>query len=198
LTQCSHQSESSGVTNEGGLRSRRQPLPTASVELSVFNSSIPAFPQGQGPPHPTTENHFIVMHSMSTWAAFFCIANLLQLECMHDTGFNICALTYTLPPAMAPTLQQQLIPHKPYVDMLPWSSLRDRILNSITTINEIEFVLDLGDLKVWGSTPWDPTGWEVGPGFARKWWFLIDDKMLQTTNFWRSQRGEEALVLAPP
>jgi hypothetical protein len=74
------------------------------------------------------------------------------------------------------------------------------MLNSPTAINDLEFVSDMGfsDLKVWGSTPWDPAGWEVGPEFARKWWFLIDDGIIHTTNFWRSQRGEEPLSLAPP
>ncbi len=136
---------------------------------------------------------------MTTYAAFTCIAHILELSCMQDSGFNIGARTCTLPPAIAPTLQQQIVPHGPYIDMLPWSSLRDRILNSLMAINETEFVLDMasGDLKIWGSTPWDPTGWEVGPDFARKWWFLMDDEIIHTTNFWRGQRGEKALVLAP-
>jgi hypothetical protein len=72
-------------------------------------------------------------------------------------------------------------------------------LNSPTAINDLEFLQDMasGDLKVWGSTPWDPRGWEIGPEFARKWWFLMDDGIIQTSNFWRSQRGEEVVVVAP-
>jgi hypothetical protein len=138
------------------------------------------------------------MHSVTTQAAFLRIAEILQLACMQDSGFNISAPTSTLPPAIIPTLQQQIIPHKPYVDMLPWSSLRDRLLNSLVAINETQFLLDMasGDLRVWGSTPWDPMGWEVGPEFARKWWFLMDSEIVQATNFWRAQRGEIALVLS--
>jgi hypothetical protein len=39
------------------------------------------------------------------------------------------------------------------------------MLNSLTAINEAECVMGMGasDLKVWGSTPWDPLGWEVRP-----------------------------------
>jgi len=131
-------------------------------------------------------------------AAFLRIADVLGLVCLQDTGFDIGALTFTLPPALVPTLQQQIVPHKPYVDMLPWASLRDRILSSPTVINELEFVQDMAssDLKVWGSTPWDPMGWEVGPEFAKKWWFLMDDGIMRTTNFWRSQQGEQVLVVA--
>jgi len=53
------------------------------------------------------------------------------------------------------------------------------------------------EIKVWGASSWDPIGWEISPGFAKKWWFLIDDGILQTANFWRSQRGEEPLPLDP-
>jgi hypothetical protein len=132
---------------------------------------------------------------MKTWEAFDRIAHLLELDCLRGTGFNI--RTQSPPPSLTPTLQQLIIPHKPYIDMLPWCLLRDRILSSISAINEVEFVQDMSsDLKVWGSTPYDPVGWEMSAEFARKWWFLIDDAMIQATNFWRVQRGEEALVVA--
>jgi hypothetical protein len=137
---------------------------------------------------------------MTTFTALHSIAYILQLPCTQESGFNIGACIHTLPPPIAPTLQQQIVPHKPYVDMLPWASLRDRILNAPTAINETEFLLDMstGDLKVWGSVPWDPAGWEIGPAFARKWWFLLDDGIMHMTNFWRAQRGEEPLVITPP
>ena len=170
------------------------------MNLSIFSSPILGTPQDQLSLDPTTDNHFIVIHSMNTYSAFLCIADILKLACAQDSGFNIGALACTLPPPIAPTLQQQIVPHKPYVDMLPWPSLRDRILNSPTAINDLEFLHDMesGDLKIWGSTPWDPMGWEIGPEFARKWWFLMDDGIMHTSNFWRRQRGEEAVVLAPP
>jgi hypothetical protein len=106
---------------------------------------------------------------MKTWEAFDRIASLLELDCLQGTGFNI--RTQSPPPSLTPTLQQLIIPHKPYIDMLPWSLLRDRILSSISAINEAEFVKDMADLKVWGSTPYDPMGWEISAEFARKWWF---------------------------
>lgn len=192
-------SGSSGDANEVDSRSH-QSLHTASGDLSVFCSPIPGTLQAQVPPDPTTENRFIILHGMTTWTAFLCIANLLELACGQQSGFNICALATTLPPAIAPTLKQQIVPHKPYVDMLPWSSLRDRMLNSTTAINELEFLQDMvsGDLKVWGVVPWDPMGWEVGQEFARKWWFLMDDGIIHAANFWRSQRGEKALELPQP
>lgn len=189
---------SSGEASDIESGSAQQPLPAASLDLRSFNSLGSGILQDQVSPDPTIDSRFIVMHGLTTSAAFLCIARILELACMQDSGFNIGALVCTLPPPIAPTIQQQIVPHKPYVDMLPWSSLRDRMLNSLAAINEIEFVEDMmsGDLKVWGSTPWDPTGWEIGPEFAKKWWFLMDEGILRTTNFWRGQRGEEPLVQA--
>lgn len=147
-------------------------------------------------PDPTIDHHFILMQSMTTWAAFHRIADKLELVCGRGEGFNIGALTCNLPPSLAPTLKQQVIPHKPYVDMLPWSTLRDRMLNSLPAINELEFLNDMYSLRTWGCTPWDPMGWEVPLDFAKKWWFLMDDSIIHTTNFWRAQRGEDALEVA--
>lgn len=192
LVECSSE-ESSEVNSayEPSLPS------TVSTDLRMLNRSTPGAFRC---PDPGVDNGFMVMQSITAWDAFLCIATTLDLLCMQDTGFNIGAPICNLPPGLTPTLQQQIIPHKPYVDMIPWSSMRDRILNSVAAINELEFIQDMGsgDLRVWGSTPWDPMGWEVGPEFAKKWWFLIDDGIIRTTNFWRSQRGEEALVLSPP
>ncbi|KAK9368736.1 hypothetical protein V1509DRAFT_639479 [Lipomyces kononenkoae] len=170
-----------------------QPSPNASGHLTVFNSPVSATFQLQVSP----DSHRIVMHDMTTYTAFVSIGHILKLSCGQDSDFHIRTLACALPLPLVPTKQQQIVPHKPYIDVLPWPSVRDRILNSLAAINEPELIHDLilGDLKVWGSRPWDPAGWEVGPEFARKWWFLLDDSIMHTTNFWRGQRGEEALAL---
>ncbi len=190
--------DDSGEANDTSSTSGCQTLPATSTELSLCSSSISNALECQEAPDPTRDNHFIIMHSMNAWGAFHCIAAILQLACQQDSGFNIVTCPSTLPATIAPTLQQQIVPHKPYVDMLPWPGLRDRILNSFMTMNEEEFVQDMGstDLRVWGSTPWEPLAWEIGPIFARKWWFLMDEGILHPTNFWRGQRGEEALIVA--
>jgi hypothetical protein len=38
--------------------------------------------------------------------------------------------------------------------------------------------------------------WEIDETFARKWWFLMDETVLASTNFWRAQRGDIPLILA--
>lgn len=148
-------------------------------------------------PCPVADSHFILLSDMTACAAMAVIAQRLQLDCQPQPGFNIKALADDLPSPIAPTSLQLRVPHLPYVDMLPWSSIRDRLLRSISTINQDEFMTDMriGSLKVWGTVPWDPIGWEISEDFANKWWFLVDEGIIQTTNFWRSQRGETPLIL---
>ncbi|KAH9219552.1 hypothetical protein DL95DRAFT_443309 [Leptodontidium sp. 2 PMI_412] len=184
--------------SETVVSSSEVPVTTTSMELSIPSTALNT--QGGYAFDPMRDNGFMVMQQIDVWDALLNIASKLELACCQDSGFNIVAPVSSLPPSLAPTLQQRFVPHKPYVDMLPWPSLRDRILSSPSSINEIQLVSDMTstDIKVWGSTPWDPVGWEVSPAFAKKWWFLMDDGILQTANFWRSQRGEEALQLGSP
>jgi hypothetical protein len=145
---------------------------------------------------PTVDSHFIGIHGTTSSAAFFEIARILNLSCQQNSGFNITAPAWTIPTPMKPTLNQEIIPHKPYVDMLPWKSMRDKLLRCANTINETEFVIDMvnQDLRIWGTRPWDPRSWEVGPVFAEKWWFLMDEDIIETSNFWRSQRGVDDML----
>jgi hypothetical protein len=142
------------TTDTSGLPYEYRPSSTSlsmAMEPSMFQGCM-------GP--LSSDHHFIVMHNMTTTAAFVSIGHALELPCMQDTGFYLSTLTSPLPPALIATLQQQVVPHRPYVDMLPWSTMRDRILNSLAAINDQEFIKDMltSDVKVWGSTPWEPTG----------------------------------------
>lgn len=85
----------------------------------------------------------------------------------------------------------------PYIDILPFSSLRDSLLRASEVVHAAEFWSDMvsGNLRVWGMTPWDKRGWEVRETFAKKWWWLITEDVLEETNFWRVSRGEKPLLL---
>ncbi|EWZ27789.1 hypothetical protein FOZG_18491 [Fusarium oxysporum Fo47] len=147
---------------------------------------------------PMVDSHFIVLTDMTACAALAVIAQRLDLDCQIRPGFHIRASTQNLPSPITPTQLQRSVPHRSYLDMLPWASLRDRLLKSLSVINEDEFMLEMrnGNLRIWGTVPWEPMGWEVSKEFAKRWWFLMDNGILQTTNFWRSQRGEKPLSLA--
>ncbi|KAF9763235.1 hypothetical protein IL306_003204, partial [Fusarium sp. DS 682] len=114
------------------------------------------------PSEPMADSHFLVLTDMTATTALAVIAQCLHLDCQPRPGFNIKALADNLPSAIAPTQLQKSVAHLSYLDMLPWASLRDRLLKSLSTINEAEFMRDMqfGSLKVWGTVPWDPMGWE--------------------------------------
>lgn len=47
------------------------------------------------------------------------------------------------------------------------------------------------------SPPWHVSGWEISEGFSRKWGWCLKGcgEVLEATNRWRRERGEEPLVL---
>lgn len=163
--------------------------------VDVFNPSL--LDTQHMPQAPMTDTHFLVLSDMTSSAAMVAIAQCLNLDCQVKPGFHIRAPLNKIPCGIAPTQLQKSVAHPSYLDMLPWASLRDRLIKSLPTINQGEFTHDLqiGSLRVWGAVPWDTMGWEVTEDFAKRWWFLMDGGIIQTTNFWRSQRGEMPLSL---
>ena len=191
-------------TVDVGIFSTEDTSDTNHLQISPDDSSMAVVdtfhlePFHAQPPHsPLVDSHFIILTDMTACAALAIIAQCLDLDCQSLPGFHIQASITTLPSSIAPTQLQTIVPHKPYLDMLPWASLRDRLLKSVSVINEEEFMADMrsGSLRVWGTVPWDPMGWEVSEEFARRWWFLIDGGIVRTSNFWRAQRGETPLAL---
>lgn len=62
--------------------------------------------------------------------------------------------------------------------------------------NEDEVTRGRRGMIVWGES-WDKEGWEVTPGFVRKWaWALRGcEDLIRASNRWRAKRDEAALVL---
>ncbi|KAH6719541.1 hypothetical protein BKA61DRAFT_511638 [Leptodontidium sp. MPI-SDFR-AT-0119] len=113
-----------------------------------------------------------------------------------------------IPQNLCPTSCQISALHHPWVDVLPWPDLRDKILFLAANelIDEDELWYDMvefdasrschdASLIVWGE-PWDPRGWEVNTGFLHKWGWLLKgcSDILEATNYWRHKRGERQLT----
>lgn len=132
-----------------------------------------------------------------------------------------------IPVSLHPTHLQQSIPHPCWIDILPDHKLRDNLILAQGFYDERSLFNDLvgevcnglgtcstsnspntsgvefGDteeerrgLIVW-SDPWDVAGWEVTPGFLRKWGWMLRgcDELIAGSNRWRAQRDEEPLLL---
>ncbi|KAI3325238.1 hypothetical protein HD806DRAFT_492390 [Xylariaceae sp. AK1471] len=115
-----------------------------------------------------------------------------------------------LPLALLPTTLQQTVPHGDWIDLFPWPEGRDCLIRAVGTFDEDELWADcVGGLYegfpddeierrgiiAW-SPPWDITGWEMSEGFLRKWGWLFKglSGLLEATNRWRIERGEEPFV----
>ncbi|KAI1012029.1 hypothetical protein LB503_004352 [Fusarium chuoi] len=98
---------------------------------------------------PTMDSHYLILTDLTAATALAVIAQRLDLNCQQIPGFNIRALADSLPSNIAPTQLQKSVPHLSYLDMLPWASLRDKLLKSLSIINEEEFARDMqyGSLK---------------------------------------------------
>lgn len=109
----------------------------------------------------------------------------------------------SLPPSLRPTMLQRTIAHHPWIDPFPIPTMRDKLLCAADSYDETELCNDLmglcgshPGLIIWGE-PHDPYGWEVTEDFAKKWNWLLSGcrEILESTNYWRAQRGEEPLFV---
>ncbi|KAK4033947.1 hypothetical protein C8A01DRAFT_19193 [Parachaetomium inaequale] len=113
-----------------------------------------------------------------------------------------------LPAAWQPTPTQLSVPHHPLLDMLPWPSVRDRIIGVMALANDsgdgtttgsrlVDFVYDMEDgaegMRIWGSDPYDEASWEVGQVVFERWWFVFDKKVVEQSNTWWRRRGAAPL-----
>ncbi|KAJ9657169.1 hypothetical protein H2198_004527 [Neophaeococcomyces mojaviensis] len=118
-------------------------------------------------------------------------------------------LYLNLPPNLRPTPAQLLRPHHPVLDILPWPTVRDKLImvfsqpvnirppsaKSPTAL--IELVFDLEDpsegVRVWGDDPCAGDNWEVGQKLFSNWWWALDSQVLSRSNEMRKERGAPLL-----
>ncbi|KAL4921512.1 hypothetical protein BDW62DRAFT_174813 [Aspergillus aurantiobrunneus] len=121
----------------------------------------------------------------------------------------------TLKPDMRPNKEQITISHHPYIDILPFPTVRKNLITHQGEFDEDEFYHDtLTGLVCWGGagvgnkdrnlsagkastgTPWDSRSWEAQVWFLKKYWSLLggeDGELVRQTDWWRGIRGEDAL-----
>ncbi|TVY53765.1 Retinol dehydrogenase 14 [Lachnellula cervina] len=117
---------------------------------------------------------------------------------------NALCRSRSLPSALRPTKLQSKIPHHPWIDLFPIPAMRDNLLRAEDEYDDMELCGDLvgffsGSIDrtamvVWGD-PWEPKAWEVTEFFLSHWAWTIKGcpELLESTNYWRKQRGEKPL-----
>ena len=121
----------------------------------------------------------------------------------------------TLKPDLRPNSEQITVEHHPYIDILPFPTLRKNLIIHQEEIDGDEFFHDmLTGLVCWGGagigmkdreastgyastgTPWDVRSWEARVWFLNKYWALLggeDGELVRQSEWWRSMRGDDAL-----
>jgi hypothetical protein len=108
-------------------------------------------------------------------------------------------------PNIHPTKLQLNVPHSLFIDVLPWPSVRDRLIHLTTSgVLDMHTVkMDLvgklfgctgagNTLVIHGDDPLDEESWEMSEYFLQKYhpYVHFERKIIRRTNFWRRHRGE--------
>jgi hypothetical protein len=121
----------------------------------------------------------------------------------------------TLKADLRPIKEQITVRHHPFIDILPFPTLRRNLIKNQDEFDEDEFFHDmLTGLVCWGGagvgksdrnlsagyastgTPWDVRSWEARDWFIKKYWMLLggeDGELVRQSEWWRSIRGEDPL-----
>lgn len=119
----------------------------------------------------------------------------------------------TLKPDLRPSREQVTVEHSPFIDVLPFQTLRKNLILRQNEVDEDEFLRDMvTGLVCWGGagpgrmdrnascgyastgTPWDNRSWEAKVWFLKKYWSLLggeDGELVRQSEWWRSIRGED-------
>ncbi|KAK2874930.1 hypothetical protein FQN49_001931 [Arthroderma sp. PD_2] len=134
------------------------------------------------------------------------------------TGLDDIGVQPRLPSNMAdipknfhPTPTQRMVPHHAFLDLLPWPSARDKLIqvfslpvqlrppSAADPMGLLGLVYDMEDagegLRVSGPDPFSPEMWEVGQLVFQRWWWAFEGSIVEGSNRLRGARGEQGLVL---
>lgn len=234
-----HNSSSSCFYHSRSLAFSDIPAPfTATSEFVDFQHS-PSSPSFAFP--LTADGGILTIPLMSVVQALFSIATALDVAeklwdpfSMHVMPASACHTTF-LPANLHPVPAQMMIPHHPAIDIIPWPTMREKLILTLALPSKLrppiaqedddegsstfgvwsppgttscqsravtQLVQDLDDLQeeggirvhgntvAWGQgNEYIEEAWEVGERFYRKWWFCVDQKIVNQTNVWRKRRG---------
>ncbi|KAL4796534.1 hypothetical protein BDV19DRAFT_388042 [Aspergillus venezuelensis] len=118
----------------------------------------------------------------------------------------------SLPTHLCPTKSQLLLPHHPMLDILPWPSTRDKLIQIFNfpphlrpaaardPMGLLGFAYDMEDeggegIRVGNGDVFEPDGWEIGQVVFERWWWAFEGWVVQRCDRARRGRGEGGLVL---
>jgi hypothetical protein len=164
--------------------------------------------------------HAIEIPTLKTMEASLRIAHLLGLadEFLDLTITRVLDISKLsvpieqLPEHLRPTEAQLLLPHYPVIDVLPWPSVRTRLIGLFSQPDQYRppvardnmammrlihcFDDEAEGLRVSVETSggeYDESSWEIGQAVLKDWWWLLDNEIVSNSNRLRYMRGASKL-----
>jgi Domain of unknown function (DUF3425) len=119
-----------------------------------------------------------------------------------------------IPSWLQPTVAQQQIPHHPFIDLLPWPSVRTKLIcvfaqaetfrppSARDPLAIMKMIADMDDteegFRITGDDGLDGENWEIGQAFFNHWWWCLSREIVDKSNQMREKRGAARLKLMPP
>ena len=181
---------------------------TVALRLNVADrlwdtSAMSPFYIGSGSPSPTAPA-MDTPSSSSSYGMAELTRDLYSSELLPDLS--------GIPAHLRPTSTQRLIPHHPLLDLLPWPSTRDRLIQVFNVppylrppvardpLGMVRLVYDMEDpggegLSLSGQDPFDPRVWVIGQVMFDGWWWAFEANVINECNQFRRERGKDVLSL---
>ncbi|KAM6511393.1 Hypothetical protein NCS54_01402100 [Fusarium falciforme] len=151
------------------------------------------------------------------------MAETLPRQITSECEISVFRQTHeSMPACLQPTQLQMNLPHPTWIDALPFPKIRDNLLRRQNLFHHRQFLSDLvgyltyapitvsqgvpvvdetddirNGLILWGE-PSSQENWEVSPEFLIKWaWAVVGcEELVQSSNRWRTVRGEDPLDMS--
>ncbi|CAN9424761.1 unnamed protein product [Alternaria alternata] len=207
---------SPGLTYANGARSDTSTLDSqVSAELQDLETSQFTFPS----------DHIIDIPGLKTMEISLRIAQMLGLgdELLDLTIKRVLDVSKLsvpledLPENLRPTEAQLLLPHNPMIDVLPWPSVRTKLICLFSQPDQLRPPIARGSMAIMrllysiddeseglrvvsdaNEQGIDVKGWEVGQAVFKDWWWILDPEIVSNSNRLRNMRGAPRLEISIP
>ncbi|BCS29658.1 DUF3425 domain-containing protein [Aspergillus puulaauensis] len=138
------------------------------------------------------------------WSVKYMEKSAISPFASSSSSLDLASRYSSIPSNLRPTKAQMEIPHHTWLDLFPLPRMRDNLIQAGNDWGVQQLCNDImgfwGDsdlglgLLVWGE-PWDVRNWEITEPFLKKWSWVVQgcSKLLDSTNNWRSKRGENLI-----
>ncbi|KAH6659293.1 hypothetical protein BKA67DRAFT_10015 [Truncatella angustata] len=193
--------------------------PSLIFDFSASDSSQTRPPAGPPPTFTFPDTYLLPVPELKLLQAFMRLSSSLNCksslwDLTATSSFNDPSMTFNqkvLTSSFAPTVAQRTVPHHPIIDVLPWPSVRDRLIGVFSLPDDcrppcavgplalVQLAYDMEDsaegIRIWGHSPCNGSMWEVGQVLFQRWWFVFDRQVIEQSNRWRLLRGAPELRL---